>query len=213
MLMTCVALCLFHRLSTRHWLMKQLSAVHAKSLAFGATTQDLHSEPLCETSSVETVATRPDSVAQNAFTANKTHVSDTTRCCARQCKECPSEHLPVCFAGLLLRLLETCDQQLSEILFRVPTMVTHIGQKQFVHNWTAPPSNANQVLLPTREGLIHLFFRNQQVSLGGTAPQRRLSVRRHQCAPVESFILDIPQMKFIDISLIIVSSRWTILNT
>ena len=28
-----------HHLSTRHWLMRQLSAVHAKSMAFGATTQ------------------------------------------------------------------------------------------------------------------------------------------------------------------------------
>ena len=55
-----------HHLSTRHWLMRQLSAVHAKSMAFGATTQDLHSEPLCETSTVETVATarqrRPERV-------------------------------------------------------------------------------------------------------------------------------------------------------
>ena len=65
-----------HHQSTRHWLMRQLSEVHAKTMAFGATTQDLHSEPLCETSTVETVATRPNSVAQNAFTANKTHVSD-----------------------------------------------------------------------------------------------------------------------------------------
>ena len=155
-------------------------------MAFGATTQDLHSEPLCETSTVETVATRPDSVAQNAFTANKTHVSDTLRCSARHCKACPSEHLPVRFAGLPLGLLETCDQHLGEILFSVSTMVTHVGQKQFVHNWTAQASNANQVLLPTREGLIHLFFRNQQVSLGDTAPQRRLSVRRHQCARTSS---------------------------
>ena len=151
-----------HHLSTRHWLMRQLSAVHAKSKAFGATTQDLHSEPLCETSTVETVATWPDSVAQNAFTTNKTHISDITRCSARQCKACPSENLWVHFAGLPLGLLDACDQHLGEILFRVPTMVTHVGQKQFVHNWTAQASNANQVLLPTREGSIHLLFRNNK---------------------------------------------------
>ena len=112
---------------------------------------DHRAPALCEPSTVETVATRPDSVAQNAFTANKTHVSDTARCSARQRKACPSEHLPVRFAGLPLGLLETCDQHLGEILSRVPTMVTHVGQKQFVHNWTAQASNANQVLLPTRE--------------------------------------------------------------
>ena len=61
----CAQIC---HLSTRYWLMGQLSAVHAKSMAFGATTQDLHSEPFCETSTVETAATRPDIVAQNAFT-------------------------------------------------------------------------------------------------------------------------------------------------
>ena len=124
----------------------------------------LHSEPLHETSTVETLCTRPDSVAQNAFTANKTHVSDT-RCSARQCDA--REYLPARFPGLPLTLLETSNQHLEETLFRVPPMVTHVGQNQFVHNWTAQASNANQVLLPTREGLIHLFFRNQQ----GTVPE------------------------------------------
>ena len=113
-------------------------------------------------------------------------MSPTTLRSARHFKACRSEHLPVLFAGLPLGLLETCDQHLGELLFRVPTMVTHVGQKQFVHNWAAQASNANQVLLPTREGLIHLFFRNQQVSLGDSAPQRRLSVRRHQCAHTSS---------------------------
>ena len=48
------------------------------------------------------------------FTANKTHVSDTARCTARQHKACPSKHLPPCFAGLPLGLLETCDQHLGD---------------------------------------------------------------------------------------------------
>ena len=65
-------------------------------------------------------------------------------------------------------------------------MVAHVGQKQFVHNWNVQPSNANQVLLPIREGLIHLFSGNQQVSLGVTASQRRMSVRRHPCAHTSS---------------------------
>ena len=94
-------------------------------------------------------STRPDSVAQNAFTANKTHVSDTTRCSERQCKACLSEHLPVRFAGHPLRLLETCDQHLGEIQFCVPTMVAHISQKQFVQNWIAQPNS------PTKSSFQH----------------------------------------------------------
>ena len=160
-----------HHLGTRHWLMKQLSAVHAKSMAFGASTQDLHSEPFCETSSVETIATQPNSITQSAFTENKTHVSDITRCSARQCKACPSESIPVHFAGLPLWLLEICDQRLGELLFGVPTVNTHFDQKQFVHNSTAQASSANQGLFPTSGRLIHLLFRNQQVSLGDTALQ------------------------------------------
>ena len=118
------------------------SAVHAKSMMFGAATQDLHSEPICETSTVETIATQPHNVAQNAFTANKTHVSNTVRCSTRQCKAYPSKNLPVRFAGLPLRLLETCDQHLGEIFILVPTVVTHVGQKQFVHNSITQASNA-----------------------------------------------------------------------
>ena len=129
--------------------------------ALGASVRDKH----CGDGSHTARQSRSERV-----TANKTHVSDTARCSARQHKACPSKHLPVCFAGLPLGLLETCDQHLGETLFRVPTMVAHAGQKQFVHNWTAQASNANQVLLSTREGLIHLSFRNQQVSLGDTAP-------------------------------------------
>ena len=121
--------------------MKQLSTVYAKSMVFGATTQDL-------TSTVETAA------AQNMLTTNKTHISDITWCSARQHNACPSEHLPARFAGLSLALLETCDQTLGDILFRVPTMITHVGHKQFVSNWTVQAINADQVLLPTREGLI-----------------------------------------------------------
>ena len=103
-----------HHLSTRHWLMRHLSAVHAKSMAFGASTQDLHSEPFCDTSTVETAAARPDSAVQNTFTTNKTHISDITRCSAEQHKACPSEHLPARLPGLSLALLETCDQPLRE---------------------------------------------------------------------------------------------------
>ena len=142
----------------------------------------LHSELLCDTSTVETVATRPDCVAQNAFTANKTHVSDTTRCSARQHRACPSKHLPVSFAGLSLGLLETCDQRLGDVLFLVRTVVTHVGQKQFVHNWIAQANNANQVLLPTRRRLIHLFFSNQRVQSRRYCTSTTLSVRRHQRA-------------------------------
>ena len=43
------------------------------------------------------------------FTVNKTHVSDTTQCSARQWNACPSEHLPVRFARLPLILLGICD--------------------------------------------------------------------------------------------------------
>ena len=148
-------------LSTRQWLMRQLSAVHAKSMTFGATTQVLHSEPICETSTVETVATRPDSVAQNTFTANKTHVSDTTRS-TTQGNARPARANTFRYASLVFRL---DSSRRSE-----PTKVTHVGQKQFVHNWTAQASNTNQVFHPTREGLNHLFFRKQRATLGVDGP-------------------------------------------
>ena len=54
---------------------------------------------LSETSTVESVVTQPDIVAQNPFTANKTHASDTTRCSVRQCKACSSQDL----ASLIFR--------------------------------------------------------------------------------------------------------------
>ena len=119
------------------------------------------------------------------------HTSPTPRSAAEgNARHAPSEHLPIRFAGLPLRLLETCDQHLGEILFSVPTMVTHVGQKQFVHNWTAQASNANQVLLPTSEGLIHLFFRNQQISLGryyaSTTPVRQTPPVRPSESMVQS---------------------------
>ena len=50
------------------------------------------------------------------FTVNKTHISDTTQCNARQWKACPSEHLPVRFARLPLILIGICDRQLGEIV-------------------------------------------------------------------------------------------------
>ena len=42
---------------------------------------------------------------------------------------------------------------------------SHVGQERVIHNWTARPSVASQVHLPTHEGLTRLFVRNQGVSL------------------------------------------------
>ena len=155
-----------HHLSTRHWLMRQLSAVFAKSMAFGATTQgpaigaplrDKH----CGDGSHTARQRRPERVHGKQDTFLRHHAVQR-KANARRARANTYR-----YASLVFRS-DSSEPATNTSERYCPVSQPWSHTLATSHSSTTGPHKAATLTkssLPTREGLIHLFFRtNKSVS-------------------------------------------------